>query len=231
MSECSAAPAGAWFILTLYQQLKLRAILGRRSATFTEPAARGGAGGRGSSGSRRRRWCRRKEIAVSAIQRGRRKVGADVAAGILPAVEPRLPARRKNARNLPGAVETLNTSEIAVTIPGGRMPFSTSGKMPDATEPDVRGGAGGRGSNGPRRRRWCRQKEIAASAIQRGRRKRPRWLCLGDGRCSFRMCKSLRRAPKYIPPFKLSPIAIISLGATTSDSLMPANPEFGISMA
>src|ERR1039457_7072072 len=44
----------------------------------------------------------------------------------------------------------------------------------------VRGGAGGRGSNGSRRRRWCRQKEIAALAIQRGRRKTSRWLCLGD---------------------------------------------------
>ncbi len=100
-------PCGAWFILTLYPQLKLRAILGRRSATFTGPAARGGAGGRGSSGSRRRRWCRQKEIAASAIQRGRRKVGADVAAGILPAVEPWLPARRKNAHDLTDAVETF----------------------------------------------------------------------------------------------------------------------------
>ena len=59
--------------LTFYPQLKLRAILGCRSATFTEPAVRGGAGGRGSNGSRRRRWCRQKEIAASAIQRGRRK--------------------------------------------------------------------------------------------------------------------------------------------------------------
>ena len=41
----------------------------------------------------------------------------------------------------------------------------------------VRGGVGGRGSSGSRRRRWCRQKEIATSAIQRGRRKMPRWLC------------------------------------------------------
>jgi hypothetical protein len=45
------------------------------------------------------------------------------------------------------------------------------------TEPAARGGVGGRSSSGSRRRRWCRQKEMAASAIQRGRRKRPRWLC------------------------------------------------------
>ncbi len=38
-----------------------------------------------------------------------------------------------------------------------------------------RGAANGRGSSAPRRRRWCLQKEIAASAIRRGRRKRPRW--------------------------------------------------------
>ena len=46
--------------------------------------------------------------------------------------------------------------------------------------PAVRGGAGGRDSSGSRRRRWCRQKEIAKSAIRRGRRKMPRWLCLDD---------------------------------------------------
>ena len=45
------------------------------------------------------------------------------------------------------------------------------------TGPAVHGGAGGRGSRHSRRRRWCRQKEIAASAIQRDRRKIPRWLC------------------------------------------------------
>src|ERR1019366_962556 len=40
-----------------------------------------------------------------------------------------------------------------------------------------RGGADGRDSSAPRPRRWCRQTEMAASAIRRGRRKRPRWLC------------------------------------------------------
>jgi len=34
-----------------------------------------------------------------------------------------------------------------------------------------RGAADGRGSSGPKRRRWCLQKEIAASAIRRGRAK------------------------------------------------------------
>jgi len=47
-----------------------------------------------------------------------------------------------------------------------------------------RGAANGRGSSGPKRRRWCLQKEIAASAIRRGRRKTPRWLCF-DGANSF----------------------------------------------
>ena len=45
-----------------------------------------------------------------------------------------------------------------------------------------RDAAGGRGSSGLTPRHWCLQKEISASAIQRGRRKTPRWLCLGDGR-------------------------------------------------
>jgi len=39
--------------------------------------------------------------------------------------------------------------------------------------------AGGRDSSGPRPRRWCLQKEISASAIQRDHRKKPYWLCLG----------------------------------------------------
>src|ERR1035437_9895622 len=38
-----------------------------------------------------------------------------------------------------------------------------------------------RDSNGSTLHRWCLQKEIAASAIRRGRRKIPRWLCLDDG--------------------------------------------------
>jgi len=41
-----------------------------------------------------------------------------------------------------------------------------------------RGAANGRGSSAPRPRRGCLQTEIAASAIPRGRRKRPRWLGL-----------------------------------------------------
>src|ERR1017187_4958307 len=45
----------------------------------------------------------------------------------------------------------------------------------------VRGGAGDRGSSGAGRRRWCRRKETATTAIPHGRRKRPRWLCLGGG--------------------------------------------------
>ena len=45
-----------------------------------------------------------------------------------------------------------------------------------------RGGAGGRGSSGAGLRRWCLQTEISASVIRRGRRKTPRWLCLGGGR-------------------------------------------------
>jgi len=51
-----------------------------------------------------------------------------------------------------------------------------------------RGAADGRGSSGSRRRRWCLQKEIAASAIRRGRRKKPRWLCLDDARNFFSCC-------------------------------------------
>jgi hypothetical protein len=34
MFKDSVAPAGAWFVLTFYPQLKLRAIIGRRSATW-----------------------------------------------------------------------------------------------------------------------------------------------------------------------------------------------------
>ena len=45
-----------------------------------------------------------------------------------------------------------------------------------------RGAADGRGSSAPRPRRWCLQTEISASVIRRGRRKKPRWLCLGGGK-------------------------------------------------
>ena len=54
-----------------------------------------------------------------------------------------------------------------------------------------RGVADGRGSSAPRPRRWCLQTEISASAIRRGRRKRPRWLCLGDGRKLSRCLQNL----------------------------------------
>jgi hypothetical protein len=42
-----------------------------------------------------------------------------------------------------------------------------------------RGAADGRDSNGSRRRHWCLQKQIAASVIRRGRRKKPRWRDIG----------------------------------------------------
>ena len=64
--------------------------------------------------------------------------------------------------------------------------------------PGVRGGAGGRGSSGRGRRRWCRQTERPALAIQRGRRKRPRWLCHGGGnrKLLFREIPSKNHAAK-----------------------------------
>jgi hypothetical protein len=37
-------PGGAWFVLTIYPQLKLRAIFGRRSVTFTAIISRGEVG-------------------------------------------------------------------------------------------------------------------------------------------------------------------------------------------
>ena len=45
--------------------------------------------------------------------------------------------------------------------------------------------AGDHGSSGSRRHRRFLQKEIAALAIRRARRKRPRWLCLDVGRWLF----------------------------------------------
>ena len=45
-----------------------------------------------------------------------------------------------------------------------------------------RGAADGRGSSAPMPRRWSLRIEISASAIRRGRCKRPRWLCLGGGK-------------------------------------------------
>ena len=53
----------------------------------------------------------------------------------LPAVESGFPARRKNL-TLPEWLEIFRESSTnSVTIPGGKMPPSTSGKMPDATFP------------------------------------------------------------------------------------------------
>jgi len=43
-------------------------------------------------------------------------------------VEPGFPAQREKTHDLPDAIETSYAPEIAVTIPGGRMPPSTSGK-------------------------------------------------------------------------------------------------------
>jgi len=59
-----------------------------------------------------------------------------------------------------------------VALPHGEPSHKWLGYF-QITGPAGRGGVGDRDSNGSRRRRWCRQKEIAASAIQRGRRKRP----------------------------------------------------------
>ena len=49
-----------------------RALLRSLGDEIMEPSVRGGAGGRGSSGTGRRRWCPRKEISTSAIPRGHR---------------------------------------------------------------------------------------------------------------------------------------------------------------
>jgi len=45
-----------------------------------------------------------------------------------------------------------------------------------------RGAADGRDSSGPKPRHWCLQKEISVSAIRRGHRKKPRWLCFDAGK-------------------------------------------------
>ena len=56
----------------------------------------------------------------------------DVAAGILPAVEPGFQPGGKNVDSSK-RVEKSNPSASLSAIPGGKMPPSTSGKMPDAT--------------------------------------------------------------------------------------------------
>jgi dihydrofolate synthase / folylpolyglutamate synthase len=57
---------------------------------------------------------------------------AEVAAGILPAVKPGFQSGGKDARE-PECMENLAAAESSSAGPGGRMPSSTSGKMPDAT--------------------------------------------------------------------------------------------------
>ena len=64
MSEFSARPCGARFVLIFYLAVETAGLFRSCCATFTETGVRGGVGGRGSSGSRRRRWCRRKEMAA-----------------------------------------------------------------------------------------------------------------------------------------------------------------------
>ncbi len=56
----------------------------------------------------------------------------DVAAGILPAIEPGFQPGGKDAGK-PERVESFETAASSSASPGGRMPPSTSGKMPDAT--------------------------------------------------------------------------------------------------
>ena len=59
-----------------------------------------------------------------------------------------------------------------------------------------RGAADGRGSSAPRPRSGCRQTEIAASAIRRGRRKRPRWFCQRMKFCQPRQGRNLCRTSR-----------------------------------
>jgi acyl-[acyl-carrier-protein]-phospholipid O-acyltransferase / long-chain-fatty-acid--[acyl-carrier-protein] ligase len=56
-----------------------------------------------------------------------------VAVGILPAVEPGILPGGKSVESS-GILENFKSDEMSDTIPGGRMPPSTSGKMPDATQ-------------------------------------------------------------------------------------------------
>jgi dihydrofolate synthase/folylpolyglutamate synthase len=60
------------------------------------------------------------------------RLASEVAAGILPAVEPGFQPGGKNATE-PGRVEIFETIVSPDANPGGRMPPATSGKMPDAT--------------------------------------------------------------------------------------------------
>src|ERR1035437_2542373 len=68
--------------------------------------------------------------------------------------------------------------------------------------------ANGRGSSAPKPRRWCLQTEIAASAIRRDSRKRPRGLCFraegpdGKNRNPDCECSPYR-------PYQLSPLCLV----------------------
>ena len=61
---------------------------------------------------------------------GMNGVRTDACHGVVPRLNGAETARRTVPTN---SLFGLNTSEIAATIPGGRMPPSTSGRMPDAT--------------------------------------------------------------------------------------------------
>jgi hypothetical protein len=60
----------------------------------------------------------------------------EVAAGILPAVEPGFQPGGKSADST-NRVESLKSTAISSANPGGRMPPSTAGKMPAATRPII----------------------------------------------------------------------------------------------
>jgi len=92
--------------------------------------------------------------------------------------------RARTSRN-----EIRRSAWVKNTRRTGRNQLNRSKRSPlfpwlasvDFTATIFRGGADGHGSSGPRRRRWCLQTEIAASAIRRGRRKTPRSGGLDDG--------------------------------------------------
>jgi ATP-dependent helicase HrpA len=69
---------------------------------------------------------------VSSFHELNRFLGERVAAGILPAVEPGFQPGGKTATNTP-ALEKPTASVPSKAHPGGKMPPSTSGRMPDAT--------------------------------------------------------------------------------------------------
>lgn len=92
---------------------------------------------------------------------------AAVAPGILPPVEVGLqPGGRKLTSTRRGKV--FHAFGIATLFPGGRMPPSTPGKMPDATGKAARGGADDRDSSGSRRRR-CFGEKLQTRFLPAGR--------------------------------------------------------------